>query len=364
MTHNPPSSSPSPSSPSTPSTLAAPASPSSPFSPSARAALHRIGVLLLQTGTPDAPTSRAVRLYLREFLGDRRVVEAPRWLWWMILNGIILPIRGFKSAAKYRKIWNAETGSPLLHYSRRQAEELEKALPSGFRVRYAMRYGHPSIRDRIEEMLSGGVERLLLFPMYPQYSATTTAAVLDGVWAALRARRVVPPVRVVPPYYRHPVYLDAAARRIAEALAAFPEPDRLLISFHGLPRSYVERGDPYPEHCRATFEDLREKTALPRDKIMLCYQSRFGPQPWLEPYTDRTLDDLGRAKWGRVLVAAPGFTADCLETLEELGMAGEELFHRAGGGDYHVAPCLNDHPAWIAAMKTIVLEESAGWIAP
>jgi ferrochelatase len=200
--------------------------------------------------------------------------------------------------------------------------------------------------------------------MYPQYSATTTAAVLDGVWAALRTRRVVPPLRVVPPYYQHPAYLGAAAERIAEALAAFPEPDRLLISFHGIPRSYVARGDPYPEQCRATFEGLCERTALPREKIMLGYQSRFGPQPWLEPYTDQTLGELGRAEWGKVLVAAPGFTADCLETLEELGMAGERIFRAAGGGEYCIVPCLNDHPAWIEAMKTIVLEESAGWITP
>jgi ferrochelatase len=321
-----------------------------------------IGILLLQTGTPSEPTPRAVRAYLKRFLGDPRVIEAPRLLWWFILNGIILPFRSPKSAAKYRSIWDPETGSPLLHFTRVQADRLGELLGSGFEVRYAMRYSEPFIPDTIHELAGNGVDRILLFPMYPQYSATTTASVLDEVWRTFQSMRAVPSVRVVPPFYAHPGYIDAQARRIAsEVEGQGGDVGQLLLSFHGIPKAYAERGDPYPGQCEETFRFLREKLPLPADRVRLTFQSRFGRQEWLTPYTDETLMQLARAGCRQAWIAAPGFPADCLETLEELGKENAHLFKEAGGTRLTAIPCLNDFRPWIETMKTIVLEETEGW---
>ncbi len=321
-----------------------------------------IGVLLLQTGTPGEPTPGAVRAYLKRFLGDPRVIEAPRLLWWFILHGIILPFRSPKSAAKYRSIWDPETGSPLLHYTRVQAERLGGLLGSGFVVRYAMRYSEPFLPDTIHELTRNGVDRILLFPMYPQYSATTTASVLDEVWRTFQSMRAVPSVRVVPPFYAHPAYIDAQSRRIALALEGRGEAvDSLLLSFHGIPKAYAERGDPYPGQCEETFRLLREKLPLPADRVRLTFQSRFGRQEWLTPYTDETLMELARGGCRHAWIAAPGFPADCLETLEELGKENAHLFQEAGGTQLTAIPCLNDFEPWLEAMKKMVLEETGGW---
>lgn len=320
------------------------------------------GVLLIQLGTPDAPTTPALRRYLRQFLGDPRVIEAPRLLWWLILNLRILPTRPRQSAAKYQRIWDAQTGSPLLHFTRLQAESLQRALPE-VPVRFGMQVGNPSVADVVHEMIQAGVERLIVLPMYPQYSATTTASAMDVLFAALMRERRVPALRVVPPYYEHPAYLEAVTTVIQEELAKLPwEPEHFLLSFHGLPVQYVERGDPYPEHVRRTKELLLERLRWPAGRWTQSFQSLFGKDLWLQPYTDETLKRLAGRGVKRVFVATPGFTTDCLETIDEIGYEARELYLHAGGELLHQCRCLNDHPSWIRAMRTLVLEEGKGWI--
>jgi ferrochelatase len=318
------------------------------------------GVLLLQLGTPDDASVPAVRRYLREFLSDRRVIEnVPRPLWWLILNLQILRKRPKESAAKYRRIWDPKTGMPLLYYTRKQAEALQKALPDGFRVRYAMRYGNPAIRAVAGEMIAAGVERLIVLPMYPQYSATSTASALDGLFLALMKERRVPALRVVPPYYAHPAYLDAVVSVIkAEQLRLLWEPEFYLLTYHGIPQSYARRGDPYPQHVEKTTELLVDRLGWLPGMWGQTYQSLFGKEPWLQPYTEKTLQELARKGIKRVFVAAPGFTTDCLETLDEIGNELRETFKHAGGEELHRCPCLNDSEAWVKAMATLVLEEA------
>ena len=327
----------------------------------------RIGILVAQLGTPDAPTAPAVRRYLRQFLGDRRVVDLNPILWWLILNGIILPRRSRQSAALYRNVWTAE-GSPLLRISNAQARGLQERLQSAsldaeIRVEVAMRYGNPSTGLAIDTLCDWGAGEILLFPMYPQYSAPTTGSTYDEVFRELTRRRLVPTLRVVPPYYDDPHYIGALARSIREKLAAMDgKPDKILISFHGIPQRYATLGDPYPEHCLATVRALATEMGWSSDDYLLTFQSRFGKEPWLQPYTDQTLMKLGAERLGRILVVCPGFTADCLETIDEIGNLGREQFESRGGGALDLVPCLNDRPLWLDAMTAMARRELAGWL--
>ena len=319
-------------------------------------------VLLVQLGTPDAPTAPALRRYLRQFLSDPRLIEAPRLLWWLVLNLRILPTRPRQSAAKYQRLWNPVTGSPLLHYTRLQTEALQKLLPD-IPVRFGMQVGNPPVAAVVHELIAGGVDRLIVLPMYPQYSATTTASATDALFKALLKERRVPALRIVPPYYDHPVYIAATVAVIQEELTGLAwEPDYYLISFHGIPLKYVERGDPYPEHVERTTELLLEQLRWPAGRCARTFQSRFGKDPWLQPYTDETLQRLVREGVRRVFVTTPGFPSDCLETIDEIGYEAREAFRHAGGVELHQCRCLNDHPAWIEGMRALVQEEGKGWL--
>jgi ferrochelatase len=324
--------------------------------------MRNTGVLLVQLGTPDAPTPEALRPYLRQFLSDPRVIEVPRFKWWLILNLFILRTRPKQSAAKYRRIWDETTGSPLLHYTRLQTEALQKALPE-VPVRFGMQIGRPALADVVHDMIREGVDRLIVLPMYPQYSATTTASATDVLFQALMRERRVPALRIVPPYYDHPAYLDASAALIRDELARLTwRPEHYLLSFHGLPIRYAQAGDPYATHVKRTTARLVERLGWPRPEWTQTFQSLFGREEWLKPYTEDRLKQLARAGVQRVFVATPGFTADCLETIDEIGHEASEAFRQAGGESLHRCPCLNDHPAWIAAMRQLVVEEGQGWL--
>lgn len=332
-----------------------------------------LGVLLLQLGTPDAPTAQALRPYLRQFLGDPRVIEPPpryekrpwvwRVIWWMILNGVILTTRPRQSAEKYARIWSPEHGSPLLHWTRRQTEELQRRLFPGFRVAFGMRYGQPGIARAVKELLAAGCDRLIVLPMYPQYSATTTASALDGLFDVLKQERNVPALRIVPPYYDHPVYIEALAQQVREELARLPwEPDFYLFSYHGIPQAYVKRGDVYARHVERTTQSLVRRLQLPQRKWARVYQSLFGREAWLKPYAEEKVKQLAQCGVKRLFICTPGFTADCLETVDEIGYELREVFLHHGGEAYHRCPCLNDDPRFIDALRSLVLEEAAGWI--
>jgi ferrochelatase len=320
-------------------------------------------ILLVQLGAPDAPDVPSLRRYLRQFLSDPRVIEiAPTWRWRLILNLFILTTRPKQSAAKYRRIWDAATGSPLLYLTRRQTELLQKALP-GIPVRFGMQVGNPPLADAVNELIAEGTERLIVLPMYPQYSATTSASATDVLFQALMKVRRVPALRIVPPYYEHPAYLDAVTAVIRGELAKLSwTPDHFLLSFHGIPIAYARRGDPYARHVKCTTAQLVERLGWPRERWTQSFQSLFGRDEWLKPYTEEVLRRLAANGVKRVFVATPGFTTDCLETLDEIGNEARELFLHAGGEALHQCPCLNDHPAWIEAMKTLVLEEGQGWL--
>jgi ferrochelatase len=324
----------------------------------------RTGVLLLQLGTPDAPTPEALKRYLREFLWDRRVVDLSRALWWPILNFQVLRTRPARSAHLYQKVWTTE-GSPLAVITNAQVAGLTQALAAGgihnVQVAAGMRYGNPSQASVAETLLREGCDRLLAVPMYPQYAGATTGSSLERLFSDLAPRRVVPPIRVVPPYYADSGYIGALAATVREAIAG-DEPDHVLISFHGLPKRYAEEGDPYPEHCAATARALSAELGWPGDRVSVTFQSRFGREEWLKPYTDETLVQLAARRYRRLLVLCPGFTADCLETIEEMGITNRGLYEKAGGGEYRLVPCLNDHPAWISALHALVLRELQGWV--
>jgi ferrochelatase len=312
-------------------------------------------------GTPDAPTAEALRPYLRQFLGDRRVIEVPRWRWWPILQ-VILWRRPAASAAKYRRIWDPVTGSPLLHWTRRQTELLQEAFP-GVPVRFGMQVGNPPVTKVVEEMIESGIDRLIVLPMYPQYSATTTASATDALFTALLKQRRVPALRIVAPYYEHPAYLDAACQRIREELASVARPiDHFVLSFHGIPVRYAQRGDPYALHVKRTTRELIDRLGWPHGKWTQSFQSLFGRERWLRPYTDDVLRGLASKGAKTVFIAMPGFTADCLETLDEIGHESRDVFLRAGGEELYVCPCLNDHPAWARALATIIRGEGQGWL--
>jgi ferrochelatase len=319
-----------------------------------------VGVLLINLGTPDAPEARAVRRYLAEFLSDPRVIEIPAIAWKPILHGIILRTRPRKSAQAYNQVWTNE-GSPLRVIAHRQAEELRRRLPD-VRVHYAMRYGNPGIAAAIEAMIAEGCSRILAAPLYPQYCAATTATANDAVFGALARMRVQPAMRGLPPYYDDPLYIDALRANLSRQLAALPfQPDKLLLSFHGMPRRTLELGDPYHCHCQKTARLL--SVALGRE-VDVAFQSRFGRAKWLEPATDATLAAYPRRGVTRLAVAAPGFSADCLETLEELGIRGRETFLRGGGKDFALLDCLNDSSESVDMIEALVRRELEGWLPP
>lgn len=320
------------------------------------------GILLIQLGTPDTPTYRGLFPYLRRFLSDPRVIEAPRMIWLPLLYGYILPFRSRASALKYRRIWDATTGSPLLHYTRRQTERLQAAFPD-VPVRFGMMIGNPPLADAVHDLIRQGVTRLIALPLFPQYSATTYASATDCLFKSLMRERRVPALRVVPPYYDHPAYLDAVAGIVRDHLERF-RPDHLVISFHGIPQKYAQRGDPYATHVVRTTQGLVRRLGLKREFWTQSYQSRFGRAKWLKPYTDDVLTALARKGVKRVAVALPGFTADCLETVDEIGHESAEVFRHAGGEDLLAIPCLNDDPRWITAMAEIIHQEGQGWLPP
>ncbi|CAN5321143.1 ferrochelatase [soil metagenome] len=334
--------------------------------PAAQAAPSRVGVLLVNLGTPDTADARGVRVYLREFLSDPRVIENQGLIWQVILNGIVLVIRPARKAKDYLKIWNTERNeSPLKTITRAQAEKLAASIADRKHVvvDWGMRYGNPSIKSRIEVLMAQGCDRILVMPLYPQYSASTSATVVDKVALALKDMRAQPTVRFTPPYYDDPGYIDALAVSIEQHLATLPfKPERIIASFHGMPQSYIDKGDPYQAHCVATIEALRARMGLDDKGLMLTFQSRFGYQQWLKPYTDKTIEQLAKDGVRRIVVVTPGFSADCLETLEEIAQENAEIFHHAGGQDFSAVPCLNDSDEGMDAIRQLVLRELQGWI--
>jgi ferrochelatase len=318
----------------------------------------KVGVLLINLGTPDAPEERAVRRYLAEFLSDRRVVEIHPIAWKPILHGIILRTRPKKSAEAYNQVWTNE-GSPLRAIAHRQAEALRKKL-RGVSVHYAMRYGHPGIAAALENMVAEGCTRILAAPLYPQYCAATTATATDAVFGVLARMRWQPALRTLPPYYDDPLYIDALRVHIEAQLKALDfEPERLLLSFHGMPQRTLELGDPYHCHCQKTARLLGD--ALGRE-VDIAFQSKFGRAKWLEPATDTTLAAYPKQGVKRVAIAAPGFSTDCIETLEELGIRGRKTFLDAGGDKFALLDCLNDSREGIAMLQGLVSRELAGWL--
>jgi ferrochelatase len=326
-----------------------------------------LGVLLVNLGTPKSPSPGDVRRYLGEFLWDPRVVEVARPLWWLILNLVILNTRPRRSAAAYAKIWTDE-GSPLLVISKRQQEALQNSLDEKFgtpvSVELAMRYGNPSIPDGLQRLRDQGARRLLVLPLYPQYSATTTASIFDAVTAELRTWRWLPEVRFVNNYHDHPGYIEALADSVRAYQSEHGQPDRLLMSFHGIPQEYFLAGDPYSCECHKTARLLADALGVGDHQWQLSFQSRLGPKQWLQPYTDQTLKSMGSEGVGKVQVICPGFSVDCLETLEEIAMENREVFLEAGGKEYGYIPCLNDRPQHIAALTELVEGHIAGWTAP
>jgi len=319
-----------------------------------------LGVLLTNLGTPDAPTAPALRRYLAEFLWDRRVVDVPRPLWWLILHGIILRTRPARSARLYRKVWTAD-GSPLLHIARRQSEllqqQLERQWPGRTRVALGMRYGRPSIAAALDELRVAGARQVLVLPLYPQNSCSTTASTLDAVAAALRERRDVPALNFVADYHADAGYIDALAASVREARQDCEPVQLLLFSFHGTPERFRREGDPYYQHCLTTARLTAGCLGLNNDEWQVSFQSRFGREPWLQPYTDEVLRQLPAAGVKRVQVICPGFAADCLETLEEIAGENREVFLRAGGEAFQYIPALNDRSDHIAALAAIVVRE-------
>ena len=325
----------------------------------------KIGVLVTNLGTPDAPEKGALRRYLREFLSDPRVVEVPRLIWFMILHGIILNVRPARSAAAYRSVWTPE-GSPLLLHTRAQAEALQLRLTQRYgdavQVEYAMRYGSHSIPEQLQSLLAQGVQHLLVLPLYPQYSGPTTGSTFDAVAADFRQRRWLPELRFVAQYHDHPAYIDALAASVRSHWQQHGRADRLLMSYHGEPQRYLEQGDPYHCQCHKTSRLLAEALELGSEDYLTCFQSRFGREPWLTPYTDETLQDLPAKGITSVQMICPGFSADCLETIEEIGVENRDYFLQAGGERYEYIPCLNSEPGHIDALTAIIEQQISGWM--
>ena len=319
----------------------------------------RIGVLLINLGTPDAPEAAAVRRYLAEFLSDPRVIEIPRIAWLPILHGIILRTRPKKSAHAYKQAWTEE-GSPLAAITRKQAEALQRQFGEDVVVDFAMRYGSPGIGKSIENLVSLGCDRILAAPLYPQYCAATTASAVDAVFGALAAMRRQPALRTLPSYYDDPLHIEALRVSIERQLAALDfEPQRLLLSFHGMPQRTLHLGDPYHCHCQKTARLISEQLSIPTD---VAFQSRFGRAKWLEPATDKVLATYPGQDVTRIAIAAPGFSADCVETVEELGIRGRETFLSAGGTHFARLDCLNDSPEGMTMLHALIGRELAGWL--
>ena len=318
------------------------------------------GLLLTNLGTPDAPTTPALRRFLREFLSDPRVIELPRWKWLPILYLFVLTLRPGKSAALYKNIWTPE-GSPLLTIPKQQAAAQQARFGDRIRVAVGMRDGNPSIASALDELEEAGCRRVLVLPLFPQYSASTTASTYDACFDALKAKRWLPEVRTIMSYHDEPAYLDAVAASIREFWRENGEPQKLLVSFHGIPLRYSRAGDPYRAHCEATGQALAQRLGLPDERWRLCFQSRFGKEEWLQPYTDETLRAWGQEKLESVDTVCPGFSADCLETLDEMGRENREEFARAGGGRYRYLPALNARPDHIDALARVVERNLKGW---
>lgn len=325
--------------------------------------LPRTGVLITNLGTPDEPTTPAVRRYLAEFLADPRVTEMPRWLWMLILHGIILRVRPRRSALKYQKIWTAQ-GSPLLTISQQQQAGIQQRLSEHFsqpvQVALGMRYGQPSIVQALESFRAQSIQRLIVLPLYPQYASAVTASTFDAVTAELTKWRWLPDLRFITHYPDHPAYIQALVARIRGYWAAHGTPDKLLFSFHGMPQRFFTSGDPYFCECHKTARLVAEAMQLPAAQWSVCFQSRFGKEEWIKPYTDHVLQQLGREGTRRVDVVCAGFSADCLETLEEIDQENRELFLHAGGKEFHYIPALNAMPEHLDALSTILQEQMQG----
>jgi len=327
----------------------------------------RIGVLLVNLGTPDSTGYWAVRRYLKEFLSDRRVIEENRLKWWLVLNLIILTVRPGRKGRDYEKIWNKERNeSPLRTITRSQSDKLDEMLnkvDKRIRVDWAMRYGNPSIVSRLEALVAQNCERILVVPLYPQYAAPTTATVCDEAFRALTRMRFQPAIRIAAPYYAESVYIDALAASINAALAKLAyKPDVIVASFHGMPEDYIAKGDPYLQQCGETTALLRKKLKLDGERLIMTFQSRFGTAEWIKPYTDATVKTLAERGVKNIAVITPGFSADCLETLEEIAMENAEIFRHAGGENFAAIPCLNDTAGGMAVIRDVVMRELKGWI--
>ncbi|EPC1265551.1 ferrochelatase [Klebsiella pneumoniae] len=311
----------------------------------------KTGILLANLGTPDAPTPGAVKRYLRHFLSDKRVVDTSRLLWWPLLRGVILPIRSPRVAKLYQSVW-MEEGSPLMVYSRRQQQALAARLPDT-PVALGMSYGSPSLASAVDDLLAQGVEHIVVLPLYPQYSCSTVAAVWDELARILAKKRAIPGISFIRDYAEHPDYIHALAASVRASFAVHGEPDLLLLSYHGIPQRYANQGDDYPQRCRDTTRELVSALGLPPERVMMTFQSRFGREPWLTPYTDETLKMLGEKGTKHIQVLCPGFAADCLETLEEIAVQNREIFLEAGGKQYEYIPALNADAAHIEMMVNL-----------
>ncbi|MGF1699109.1 ferrochelatase [Photobacterium makurazakiensis] len=318
----------------------------------------KYGVLLVNLGTPEEPTPQGVKRFLSEFLHDKRVVDMTRWLWCPILHGVILPIRAPKVAKLYQSVW-MDDGSPLLVYSQRQQQSLAQLL--NVPVELGMTYGSPSISSGLESLKQQGCQRVLVLPLYPQYSRTTTAAVFDKVAKVLKNQAEIPELRFVNDYYEHPDYISALADSATSFWQEHGQPDYLLCSYHGIPKRFADNGDPYPEHCNGTTAQLAMALDMPREKMSMSYQSIFGREEWLTPYTEGTIEALAKKGVQRLDVMCPAFSVDCLETLEEIAEGCKETFIKAGGKEFNLIPCLNDNPAHIKLMANLVQQHSQGW---
>jgi ferrochelatase len=321
---------------------------------------RKTAVMIAHVGTPDAPTPEALKRYLREFLSDRRVIQTPRIIWWPILHGIILRTRPKKSAALYERVWDKERGdSPLRLIAGDQVEALApRFADEGIEVTYGMGYGRPTVPARMQELIDKGVTDIVVLPLFPQYSKTTTESVKDAVARARKKLRPQPTIHYVPPYYEHPQYIAAIADSVREALAALAEPPEvLLVSFHGIPKKYVEKGDPYPEHCKRTTTLLRAALGMDETQLELVFQSRFGPAEWLQPYADKRVEALAQSGIKRIAVFTPGFSVDCLETIDEIGVELKETFLEAGGEAFTFIPSLNASPRAVDLIESIVRDQ-------
>jgi protoporphyrin/coproporphyrin ferrochelatase len=333
--------------------------------PHVHGTLFRTGILLVNLGTPAKPTPKALRRFLKEFLSDARVVEIPRLIWWALLHGIVLNTRPKKSAARYARIWTNE-GSPLRVHTEAQAAafkvKLAERIRSPFTVEYAMRYGAPTIASAVARLKEQHCDRILLFPLYPQYAAATTGSSHDALFACLMRYRNIPALRTVRHYHDHPAYIGALSQNVRDYWVKNGRPGMLLMSFHGVPQYTLEKGDPYHCECHKTARLLAVALGLEEKHYIVAFQSLFGRSEWVKPYTSLTLEKLAREGYSRVDVVCPGFSADCLETLEEIALEGKAMFMNSGGREFHYIPCLNERDDWISAMCDIALENLGGWV--